>query len=336
MKFSTIFIAAAVLALPVALSFAGEPSDQRESPEKMFQEGLSLFQNRNFDKAEKLFTRLMALRPNHVPTAYMRGACRLALGAYEEALADFDAVVKAAPAFAKGLAQRGRARLCLERYDDARKDLEEAVALDPSDPGWKSDLEQTKMLLRGSSEFGPGAGFPAIRLKAPAPKGKEPSDTGEAGVIAALISVDRAGRAIAGEGAAKGVVLVFFQGMAVLSERSWLSDLDEYLPELENMGYTAAAVFPDPPETLHELIEGKDLSLPIFSDTQGRAAWKLGILNTRRKDVGEPLPTVFVIDAAGRVVSRRTFLDPARRDPVEKVLKDLAEKTKKDGRGQGD
>ena len=59
MKFSTIFIAAAVLALPVALSFAGEPSDQRESPEKMFQEGLSLFQNRNFDKAEKLFDSLI-------------------------------------------------------------------------------------------------------------------------------------------------------------------------------------------------------------------------------------------------------------------------------------
>jgi peroxiredoxin len=109
-----------------------------------------------------------------------------------------------------------------------------------------------------------------------------------------------------------------------------LSEVSEYLPAIEKRGLAVAAVFPDAPEALWRLKEGKGIAFPLFSDPDGRNAWQLGVLNIRFREVGKPLATLFFVDTSGTVRIRQTALDPARRTPIEKVLQEIDRLGKKE------
>jgi len=311
--------------------FAGDepaPDPSKETPpDTLYQQALNLFQNREFDKAEKMLDQVVAERPDYFPGRYLRGACRLAAGRFGPAVEDFDWVVKGRPSFAKAIAQRGRARLGLEAWDEAIGDLEEALRLDSSEKGWKQDLEQARMLKRGAAESGPGKLFPPVPLVAPASEVDAGVRKIPEGLLLPLISAaERAGRLFGGgPGLFRGAWIVFFSSVDSPKDLAYLSEIQESLPLLAAKGFSIVAVSPDPPEKIARLRELKGLSFPIFSDSMGRAAWKLGILNLRYAEVGDPLPSLFVVDPGGTVRLRKVTLDARRREAIEKVLMEADE-----------
>ena len=311
----------------------GEPAPPKDpTPDQAYHEALNYFQNKEFDKAEQALDRVLAARPDSFTALYLRGACRLSAGKYGPAHDDFDAVVRAKPDFVKAVAQRGRSSLGLEAWDDAVRDLESALRLDPSDKGWKQDLEQARMLKRGAAECGPGKAFPALPLELPgAGEGAGARKVPEGLLLPLLSAAERAGRLLGGGGTPfRGVWILFFSTVDNPLDRAVLSEIQEALPNLAGKGFAAVAVSPDSPEKLARLRESKELGFPLFSDPMGRAAWKLGILNLRRSDFGEPLPAWFVVDAGGIIRARKVLLDSHRREPLEKVLKDFSGSITKD------
>jgi tetratricopeptide (TPR) repeat protein len=331
----------ASLAFAAAVALGGraageEPAPPKDpTPDQAYHEALNFFQNKEFDRAEEVLDRVLAARPDSFYARYLRGACRLSAGRYLPAFEDFDAVVRMKPEFAKAIAQRGRSSLGLEGWDDAIRDLESALRIDPSDKGWKQDLEQARMLKRGATECGPGTAFPALPLELPgAGEGASSRKLPEGFLIPLLSAAERSGRLLGGGNAAfRGVWILFFSSVDNPLDRNALSELQEALPDLAGRGFAAAAISPEPSEKLAGLRESKDLGFPLFSDPMGRSAWKLGILNLRRSDFGEPLPAWFLVDAKGIVRARKVALDAHRRDPLEKVLKDFSGSITKDAPG---
>ncbi|GEM_PF-2099383 len=339
----------AVLLAAVSLSYAGEPAPGGEEGDvdRLFHRGLNLLQNRSFEEAAGVFERILERRPDHVVARYCRGVCRLALGRYADSLEDFDAFLERKPGNPRGLGHRGQAYLGLGKYDKAVADLEKALEGEAGNASWTRLLEQATMLARGWKTSGVGDPFPEITLVAGAEGGEGvPWRVAKGRLLPLLASTDRVDRLLWGKPAFRGLILLFLPSADLPSDLAWLSEVSEFLPEAETRGMGVAAVAPSDPGLLHKVKEGKGLKFPLFSDPDGRAAWKLGILNVVFREIGRPLPTVFVIDADGSILLRRTALDAQRRTPFEKILKEIdriytrraaAEAEKgKDGQGGGD
>lgn len=319
---------AATLALGLLCAFSGPllagEADGEKDVDALYHEGLNLLQNRSYAEAEEIFDRILQIEPAHTVARFCRGVSRLAQGRYAGAVEDFDVFLESKPGFPRALGNRGQALLGLARYDEALADLEEARRLEPSNPAWAYAGDQARMLKRGMESAGPGKPLPPIDLLAAGPDDASAPRRLDRGVLVDLVAAT-AGveRTLLGAKPYRGLVLFFLPGTILPNDLARLSEINEYLPALHERGLRAVVVAPDAPKELREVREGKGLAFPLLTDPEGRAAWQLGILNMRSPEEGRPLPTVIALDDRGVVVFRRTVLDPARRDPLEKVLQDL-------------
>jgi len=319
-------LSSCILLVAAGFSRAGEspPAEPGTEADRLFHEGLNLLRNRSYAKAEPVFDRILERQPGNMLALYCRAVCRLGLARYGEAVADLDDFLKSKPDHAKALAQRGRAHLCLENYEKAMADLGDALRVAPGDRTWLWDLEQARMLSGGKSRFGEGKAFPDLSLKASHRTGEaDPWRVMKGNLLPLLPAISRVESTWWGGGPFRGLLLLFFTSVKSPYDRARLSEVTEYLPELEKRGLAVAAVSADPPEELEKLREGKEIACPLFTDIEGRGAWQLGVLNVRLREEGRALPTVFVLDRAGKVVLRRTVLDPGRRTPIEALLKEI-------------
>ena len=307
------------------------PPEREDTVQHLYHRGLSLLQNRSYEKAEVVFGKVLEKAPGFVLALYCRGACRLALGGYPEALGDFDAFIRVRPGSAKAIALRGRTYLALERYAEAELDLQKALEIMPGQRGWIWDLDQAKMLKRGNETAGVGKVFPKLALQAAHKQGDGARWEVSGGRLVPLLSASsRIEKTLCGGPGYRGLLLLCVPRADHPLDLARLSELSEYLTDIQKRGLTVVTVFPSPPEALWKLKDGKELSFPLFSDPNGKAAWQLGVLDVRFREQGQPLPTLFFIDDKGVIRIRRTFLDPGRRTPLEKVLQEIDRLCKKE------
>ncbi|MHC5040369.1 MAG: tetratricopeptide repeat protein [Planctomycetota bacterium] len=306
-------------------AFAGEgPTEDPKRIDRLFHEGLNLLQNKTYEKAEKVFNEILEKRPTFHVARYCRGLCRLGRYKLPEALEDFNAFLEVKPKSPKALAQRGRTYLAMGNYAKAIEDLSAANRLNPNDKGWRWDLDQATLLAKGIERVGVGKSFPNLFLKAAHRSGeKDPWQISKGRLIPLLAGVTRVDRTLRGGPPLRGLLLLFLPSVEHPLDLDRLSELSEFLPGFQKKGIAVAAISPDPPEILAKVKEGKDIVYPLYSDTQGRGAWQLGILNVRFRELGRPLPTLFYLDATGIVRLRQTSLDPRRRPSLEKVLQEI-------------
>ncbi|MHC4598696.1 MAG: tetratricopeptide repeat protein [Planctomycetota bacterium] len=327
-----LFVLASLLSLPLlVMAVEDPPPEGEESVDHIYHRGLNLLKNRSYEKAEAAFGKLLAREPGFVLAVYCRGVCRLGLGRFEDALRDFDAFLKVRPGSAKALALRGRAHLALGRYAPAEADLSAALGREPGNRGWTWDLEQTRMLKRGNATSGEGKPFPSLTFEAAHKRGDLARWRVSKGHLVPLLSaVAKVEKTLRDGPAYRRLLLLFLPSAEHPLDIARLSEVSEYLPAIEKRGLAVAAVFPDPPDALWRVKEGKGLAFPMFSDPEGRGAWQLGILNTRFREVGTPLATLFFVDKKGTIRIRRTALDPGRRTPIEKILQEIDRLCKKE------
>ena len=69
------------------------------------------------------------LKSNDVLAYYNRGVAKVALGCYEDAIADFDEAIRLKPDHVQAYFNRGLAKVKLERYEEAIADFDEAIQL---------------------------------------------------------------------------------------------------------------------------------------------------------------------------------------------------------------
>lgn len=85
-------------------------------------------------------------------------------------------------------------------------------------------------------------------------------------------------------------------------------ELESQRAKLEARGLKVAAVSYDSVEILREFARRKGIGFPLLSDADSAVIRRFGLLNTAIAEsdplFGIPLPTTFVTNAAGRVVSR--------------------------------
>ncbi len=312
--------ASAVFMSKAALAVEGEGEDEGEIPKPagpattrdVLAEGISLFENKSYDKAKKCFDEVIQKEPENTLARIYRGLVLVMNMNYAAALDDFDAVIKAKPNVAKTYVQRGRALMALNRFPEAREDFLKAKSLDPEglkdDKNFLFDVAQAEALIEAGKKTGVGCDAPEFKLM------------GAAGKPASLSEF-------------KGkeyVVLVFYTTYASQDCRGIISQFNEFQGELGKRGGVAMAISTDALKWGIELVENKGFTIRILSDEDAKVAGAYGVLNVRYKDPPIALPSVVIVDKAGKVAYRRVSYDPRDRDGPEKILKELEVLIKRD------
>jgi peroxiredoxin len=123
--------------------------------------------------------------------------------------------------------------------------------------------------------------------------------------------------------AGKPTVLIFYRGSWCPYCNAHLSDLVTVEEELRSLGYQIVAISPDRPEELNRMTIADHLNYRLFSDSQAEAMKKFGVAyrvdDTAVKNLKQkynvdlerasgqthhilPVPAVFVLDRAGKIV----------------------------------
>ena len=85
------------------------------------------------EEAIRNFDQVIRLTPKDAEAHYHRGTSKGALEKYEEAIKDFDQAIQLDPEYAKAYNKRGFQKLRLGEWVDAYKDFSEAIRLNPED-----------------------------------------------------------------------------------------------------------------------------------------------------------------------------------------------------------
>lgn len=136
-------------------------------------------------------------------------------------------------------------------------------------------------------------------------------------------------------------ILAFYRGGWCPYCNRQLSALQEIMPELKEKGWKLVALSPDKPEELNKTVEGQKLEYTLLSDSKMNAAKEFGVafqldeptinfLKGYKIDVeaasGEnhkqlPVPSVFLIDADGKITFAYSNPDYKSRLSNEELLK---------------
>ncbi len=77
-------------------------------------------------------------------TYYNRGNAYFYLGKYDEAIADYNQVIKLKPKYAEAYSNRGNVYKKLKKYDEAIADYEKFIELAKSNPKLKSHIPRVQ------------------------------------------------------------------------------------------------------------------------------------------------------------------------------------------------
>lgn len=122
--------------LSTALLFSGitHPS-LAQDPEAEFQKGVTLFEDMEYEEAEKAFTACITAKPDHAEAWHYRGKVRHELGTYngpDGALADYTQALKLDPDNPIILGDRGMANFEIDDRTGAERDFSKVIDLDPN------------------------------------------------------------------------------------------------------------------------------------------------------------------------------------------------------------
>jgi tetratricopeptide (TPR) repeat protein len=120
-----------VLSEPVAVV----ENTSAKSAEEWFSEGLDLWFDDRFEEASVAFTRAIELNPQHVKAYNLRAWMYYMLDRYEEALADYTAIIHMESVeqddLLEAFEERGNLLCEMNLYAEAIADYTEAIRLDP-------------------------------------------------------------------------------------------------------------------------------------------------------------------------------------------------------------
>jgi len=146
----------------------------------------------------------------------------------------------------------------------------------------------------------------------------------------------------------KPTVLIFYRGGWCPFCNAHLSDLAKIEPEIQNRGYQIIAVSPDVPAELAKMVDKDHLTYRLFSDSTAEAMKKFGVAfrvddatfskyrDSYHIDLekwsGEthhilPVPSVFIVDRAGKLVFVHSNPDYKVRLKGEDVLEAIKSKS---------
>ena len=106
----------------------------RPDLEIMYARGASYMGQAKWDEALKDFNAIVKARPDSVPGLYMRAVCYNAKTNWKKGLVDAEAVLKLDAEHADAYQTRGLAKAGLGRYAEAEADLAEAIRRNPRNP----------------------------------------------------------------------------------------------------------------------------------------------------------------------------------------------------------
>jgi len=117
---------------PVApIAAAVEPA---ESPRTEIQRGMSLYREKRYDEAAKVFEHVLAARPGHVMAANNLGFTYFKLGRLEDAVTWYKKTIELDPKRAVAYANLGDALAQLGRADEARRAYQTYLEMSPKGP----------------------------------------------------------------------------------------------------------------------------------------------------------------------------------------------------------
>ena len=158
---------------------------------------------------------------------------------------------------------------------------------------------------------------------APSAEDAEPIRVGTGAPDAGLRDLEGKEVTLHGIIAGKPTVLIFYRGSWCPYCNTHLSDLVTVEEELRSLGYQIVAISPDRPEELNRMTVADHLNYRLFSDSQAEAMKKFGVAyrvddtavtNFKQKynvDLERasgqthhilPVPAVFILDRAGKIV----------------------------------
>jgi tetratricopeptide (TPR) repeat protein len=148
--------AVAVVAWLVLTRPVGPPASREAGGEPIAEAENAFFQAR-YDVADTLFTDVLLRNPHDRRARLSRGISRLKLGRFEDAVADFTAVLEHGVPDREPLRQRAQAHVYLRQYDAAIADLEWLLTLGPDTESVRQRLDALKAVRDAGR---PGAGDP--------------------------------------------------------------------------------------------------------------------------------------------------------------------------------
>ena len=158
---------------------------------------------------------------------------------------------------------------------------------------------------------------------APSAEDAEPIRVGTGAPDAGLRDLEGKEVTLHGIIAGKPTVLIFYRGSWCPYCNAHLSDLVKVEEELLSLGYQIVAISPDRPEELNRMTIADHLNYRLFSDSQAEAMKKFGVAyrvdDTAVKNFKQkynvdlerasgqthhilPVPAVFILDRAGKIV----------------------------------
>lgn len=131
--------------IPPPTPLSDQPADGDERVERLLQQGIAFANAGQHDDAEKKFAEALAIDPQATGPRLFRGWSRQETKRFEDALGDFDALVKREPKNEFYRRNRAEVLIHLKRYRDAIADLDFADR-------FKSDVTET-FALRGEAWY---------------------------------------------------------------------------------------------------------------------------------------------------------------------------------------
>ena len=124
---------------PAVVTAADEAVAHSEQPlEARRLRGWALYHLKRYDEALEDFNEILRLEPTTTDAALGRGRCYRMLGRIDESAAEFYLAHKLSPTDPHPLCERGAVLILDERWDEALADYKAAEALDPNHPGLAS------------------------------------------------------------------------------------------------------------------------------------------------------------------------------------------------------
>tara|TARA_B100001123_G_scaffold425571_2_gene538584 strand:+ start:1046 stop:1612 length:567 start_codon:yes stop_codon:yes gene_type:complete len=127
----------------------------------------------------------------------------------------------------------------------------------------------------------------------------------------------------------QGAVLLFVRSLDWCPYcKKQVKDWNGRAEQLQQMGYPVTAISYDPPLTLQEFGESEGITFPLVSDKDSKLIKAFGILNTDFSETdplyGIPEPTIYVVDAEGKITHVYQEDGYKRRPDPDVVIQDLS------------